>query len=105
MTKDKTQRPKVIAHVSSATRGALLVEPDAYEEFQQQVHVNTNAGCDQELYPPGVRHSNNVMRLPCSKDRRIGILRASFAYAKERQSQGKVTGTADLRRTRSVVGL
>lgn len=100
--KDQTQRPKVIAHVSSATRGALLVEPQAYAEFHQQVHINVDAGCDQELYPAGVRHSNNVMCLPCSKQKRVSILRAAFTYAKDRQSKIRPTGGAGLRRAHSV---
>lgn len=104
MTKDKTQRPKVIAHVSSATCGSLLVEPEAYAEFQQQVNVNVDAGCDHELYPIGFRHSNNVMCLPCSKDKRISILRAAFAYAKENQNKSTSTARSALRRAHSVAG-
>lgn len=104
MTKDKTQRPKVIAHVSSATRGSLLVEPEAYAEFHQQVNVNIDARCDQELYHPGVRHTNNVMCLPCSKEKRISILRAAFAHAKDRQNESRSTARSSLRRAHSIAG-
>lgn len=101
MMKPQTQRPKVVAHVSSATRGALLVEPQAFAEFKQQANLNINASCHQELYSAGFENSSKVLNLPCNMDKRVSVLRKAFAYAYERQNRSK-SGSI-LRRTHSSV--
>jgi hypothetical protein len=80
LNKDKPPPPRIIAHQSSATRGELLVNSQAYGEFEQQSGLNDKACCAAELYPDCEARCS-VMGCPKRKANRMKILQAAFAYA------------------------
>jgi hypothetical protein len=97
MAKEKgaMQRPRVIAHVSDATRGQLLVEPAAYSEFQQQWLLNDRATHAGELYPRTFKCSRCVLKCPSQQSRRVSLLRAALGYAHRKQTGRGSVGPVD----------
>jgi hypothetical protein len=100
MTKGAPTLPRVIAHKSSATRNELLVQPEAYFEFQQQAHLNEAAGDDQSLYPSCQPCSHRVLGCPKQMANRLMVLRAAFGSAGQKtvQNSGRVSGSGFLLR-------
>ena len=90
LTKEHPSRPRVIAHVSSATRGALLVEPAAYGEFRQQAGLDDRGGEDS-LYPAEPAGANaprrEVLRCPRPQPARLRVLRVAFEYANQERAR------------------
>jgi hypothetical protein len=95
LLKDATQAPQVIAHKSSATRGELLVQPEAYKEFLQQAHLNDTATRVDELYANDAGESMEVLRCPSMKRGRVSMLRAALGYAHKKCGSSRRLGEAD----------
>ena len=93
MTKAEAPAPRVIAHRSAATRTELLVQPEAYGEFEQQKYINDEAAGEAELFACSHACPRNVLRCPRQKESRLTVLRAAFAFAEqERVRASKVAG-------------
>eukprot|EP00884_Botryococcus_braunii_P011681 jgi/Botrbrau1/20513/Bobra.145_2s0066.1 len=74
--------PVMIAHRSRATRGEMLVNPRAYDEFLQKKHIRDEATCRAELYPPGFDPQEHAV--PSSDEVHMSRLRAVLRAADRR---------------------
>ena len=91
----------MIAHKSASTRGELLVQPEAYREFQQQAKLNDDAAGMLDLYPGGERCSHKVLKCPSQQEGRLSVLRAAFKFAHEERTRSlRRSEHAERRRTR-----
>lgn len=78
------EKPRVIAHKSPATRGEMLVNPQAYPEFVQQAQLQVDASGEAELYCDRSCAHQAFMQCPLQHDKRVSVLRSAFGFAKER---------------------
>ena len=87
LSKSAPTPPRVIAHKSRATRGELLVQPEAYREFRQQQELRDDAADESDLYTDtqAAHCSHKVLRCPSQKESRLSVLRAAFGYAHQQR--------------------
>lgn len=84
----------------------MLVEPCAYQEFQQQATINSNAASVHELYHRTLTSSQSILRCPSHKKGRVSMLRAALQHAsnpQESSSDPMADPKANLRRSMSSV--
>lgn len=97
--------PRVIAHKSRATRGELLVHPQAYKEFQQQAHLHEDAGAATELYPCGSVCTHKFLKCPKQLASRMNELRAALGYAHEERQRERERRRVKAGLTRKTTGM
>jgi hypothetical protein len=65
------------------------VQPEAYQEFRQQVELNEGAGAASELYGSSSKCSHRVLKCPSQVASRVTELQAALSFAQEERKREK----------------